>query len=581
MICPHCHTENREGAKFCNECGARLDAPAAPAVSGPLDPSSIPAIKVAGLNVDEEGNAFRFGPDDEFDADDATVAEEIAEEIEDADAGEGEEADEMPGDDDAAGAAPAEEDERADGDGACASAADEGAGEVVSASAEDGAPDAASAAGEAANAPAPIEGDAPAAADAGAPAAPERAHAPASDAADPTAVIAPRAADAGKTAVIGARPADFAPTPVAPAPGVDLSGLDEYNEYVINPGYVPPRGAWRSGDTMEMPRIESAPAPQKHDYRAPDANKRSRGGKIAAGIAVVLLLAALVAAGTTYYFELWGGSTVPDVVGMTQTDAAYALENKGFTVQTTLVASDDVEGVVLSMDPASGAREAEGTSITLSVSQARTVPDLSKMTQDQAAAALAAAGYTNVAFAAQPSDEAEGTVLGVTPAAGERAAAGDAVTVTVAAPYTVPDVSNMTYDEAASAIEAAGLVAERVSVYDDSVAEGTVLATDPQAGAKVSSGSTVAVSVSRSRGTELVAAAKSFLGAGSFNANGTTYAVTSVDSVSYSGNNTTAFTVTASAVTTLDGETVHGSPRQRTGTIVWTDDNYITSITLS
>ena len=24
MICPHCQSENREGAKFCNECGSPL-----------------------------------------------------------------------------------------------------------------------------------------------------------------------------------------------------------------------------------------------------------------------------------------------------------------------------------------------------------------------------------------------------------------------------------------------------------------------------------------------------------------------------------------------------------------------------
>ena len=28
MICPHCQSENREGAKFCNECGGSLLAAA-------------------------------------------------------------------------------------------------------------------------------------------------------------------------------------------------------------------------------------------------------------------------------------------------------------------------------------------------------------------------------------------------------------------------------------------------------------------------------------------------------------------------------------------------------------------------
>lgn len=109
MICPHCHSENRDGAKFCNECGlplsgkitevaaavdadreslapvpeaanddeldpdfagsvfrrGRADCRRAGGSSGPLDPAKLPAIDVAGVNVDEDGNAFDFSPSDE------------------------------------------------------------------------------------------------------------------------------------------------------------------------------------------------------------------------------------------------------------------------------------------------------------------------------------------------------------------------------------------------------------------------------------------------------------------------------------------------------------------------------------
>ena len=119
MICPHCHSENRDGARFCNDCGLPLSGkiaelaaaadraesgPAADTVSasdaaeasgasaespsaaqdvslagsdgespsalgearagssGPLDPAALPSINVAGVNVDENGDAYDFGP---------------------------------------------------------------------------------------------------------------------------------------------------------------------------------------------------------------------------------------------------------------------------------------------------------------------------------------------------------------------------------------------------------------------------------------------------------------------------------------------------------------------------------------
>ena len=127
MICPNCHSDNKEGAKFCNECGfpltGRIASVAAaadeeprdrqvleaevpevdvPAVSdlpsatengfadeaadgdvfgdeepvaspapgrsqgsGPLDRASLPVIGVKGVDVDEDGNAFDFSDVDD------------------------------------------------------------------------------------------------------------------------------------------------------------------------------------------------------------------------------------------------------------------------------------------------------------------------------------------------------------------------------------------------------------------------------------------------------------------------------------------------------------------------------------
>ena len=97
---------------------------------------------------------------------------------------------------------------------------------------------------------------------------------------------------------------------------------------------------------------------QQDKKKAEAKGKRLPGSKIAAIVALVVLLAAGTAAGITYQMELWGGKVVPDVTGMTQADAAYMLQNKGFTVRSTTVPSDSTEGLVLLMD--SGRRCATG-----------------------------------------------------------------------------------------------------------------------------------------------------------------------------------------------------------------------------
>lgn len=486
MICPQCHSENKDDAKFCNECGASLKDAFGPAVAdddgqtgaeeapeqqpaddatafeqGRSDALKLPSIEVEGVNVDEDGNAFDF---------------------EDIDDG---------GD-------------MADGEDA-----------VDDAPSDDG----------------------------------------------------PQPADPSKTAKVA---------PVGRG-GADLSGLDEC---LVDAGYVPPRASWRSGDTMEMPRIEGEPAPRQKEFRAPDPNAGKRGkGKAVATVLIVLALVAAGAAAVTYYLELWGGKTLPDVVGYTQSDAAYALESRGFGVKAMPVKSDEAEGVVLLTDPAAGARQEPGTEVVIHVAVARSIPDVAGKQRDEAAKLFEEEGLQNVTVVEQKSDEAEGTVLSVSPEAGGKAKASTPVTVTVAVPFTVPDVTNMTWGDASAALEAEGYVARASYEYNEDVAPGTALRTDPAAGQKLASGSTVTVVVSMSRASELEAAALAYLqSAGTVSIGGTTYEIASVDAVKYLGNDQTSFTVTGSAVTTLDGETVRGSAKQKSGTITWNSANEIVGI---
>ncbi|WP_165246578.1 PASTA domain-containing protein [Adlercreutzia sp. ZJ141] len=399
---------------------------------------------------------------------------------------------------------------------------------------------------------------------------------------------------------------------------LDLRGFDEC---LVEPGYVPPRVSWNSGDTMELPRIDDAPSVPRRDFRAPDQNEKKglfrkgdaakklkqaeqtqeqarrqaqqeqkqdqkqktpkRSGKLKAGllVAVCLIAIGVAALGLTYQFEMWGGKTIPNVVGLTQADATFMLESKGFSVRETKVKSDETEGLVLMVDPGVDSRVSAGSEVVIHVSQSRSIPNVVGMQRDEALALLEQEGFEQVKVETQKSDEQEGLVVGVTPAAGEKAKAVTSITVTVTAPYCVPDVMGLTWDEMIAAIEGEGYVYDVAYVYDDSVAEGTVLGTEPAAGEKLPSGSVVVIQLAKSRGAELEAAAMNYLqGAGSITLGGVSYAIMSVDSVAYEGNDTTSFTVTCAAVTVLDGETVYGSNKQKSGVIVWDANNNIVSV---
>lgn len=569
MICPHCHTENRSGAKFCDECGTRLAADNAPeetqADSKALE--GLPNISASGFGMTTPERAFSYEPVDEFNDDEPVAQQEIADEIDDAlplpESEDNEPHDEVESeteheDSDVEEAKP-EEDASESEDSADDNAAENGNNE------SDDAPKAASLEAsetcDLGNALSDLD----------------------IKDYDRTHVLDVRelrsvALEAEKTQVIG--PKLTAPEP-RPTTGADLSGFDEF---LVNPGYVPPKSAWSAGDTMQMPRIEGVEPPKQKDFKAPDARKSAgRGKKAAIIIALVLVLAAAAAAGVTYYLEMWGGKVIPDVTGMTQADATYLLQNKGFTVRATTVPSDSTEGLVLLMDPGAGARQEEGSEVVIHVSTSRTVPAVVGKTQDDAAKALADSGFENVTVTKERSDEAEGTVLSVNPGEGEKAKASTAITLTVAEAYTVPDITGMTYREAVSAIEDAGLQAASTYTYNETVPEGTLLGSDPQAGSKASSDTVVTINIAKSRGSELTQAARSYLASNTLKASdNSAFTVSSVDSVTYQGDNTVSFTATGRASTsvTVLGQTlsVSGDSKQVSGTITFDSSDNVTSV---
>ena len=117
------------------------------------------------------------------------------------------------------------------------------------------------------------------------------------------------------------------------------------------------------------------------------------------------------------------------------------------------------------------------------------------------------------------------------------------------------------------------------TTYTEDVAEGTVVSTDPEAGTKLASGSTVTLSVAKSRANELISETKAYFSKGATVViDGVNCEIVSCDSVDYEGDGVVSYTITAKKYekTALFG-TLFADSEQMSGTITWGSDNSIRS----
>ncbi len=92
-----------------------------------------------------------------------------------------------------------------------------------------------------------------------------------------------------------------------------------------------------------------------------------RGLRVFLGFALVVVFCALVFV-VGYRAEVFGGRSVPNVVGWSQAQAEAQLEKKGFSVGVNEIESaEQVSGRVVSTTPAVGSRVAPGSTVTLNV----------------------------------------------------------------------------------------------------------------------------------------------------------------------------------------------------------------------
>ena len=197
-----------------------------------------------------------------------------------------------------------------------------------------------------------------------------------------------------------------------------------------------------------------------------------------------------------------GDTTVPNVVGQSFDNANTLLTTAGFKVAKLEQPSDQVPtGIIVSSNPAAGAKAAKGSPVTVTVStgaQKVKVPNVVGQDQGTAANQLGQAGFSTKIVTAASDTVAAGKVIKTDPAAGTDLAKGSTVTVTVSsgpAKIAVPDVTGQTQANAVSTLSNAGFNVTVNTQSSSAANAGKVINQSPSAGTMADKGSTVTITV--------------------------------------------------------------------------------------
>jgi beta-lactam-binding protein with PASTA domain len=190
---------------------------------------------------------------------------------------------------------------------------------------------------------------------------------------------------------------------------------------------------------------------------------------------------------------------VPELLTLLVNDAAQTISKLGLKLEISeRVPNDNVDAdVILSQNPPSGARIDPGSTITVVVSAGAPllgVPDLGGRSLADATTALRDSGLAfRITYVVDASVRA-GTVLQQDPAPSGQARKGSTVTLVVAVPGVVPDLTNMPLDQARAALTNAGYGVGGI-FYGAPGEAGRVIRTEPEANQPLRPGQPVVLHV--------------------------------------------------------------------------------------
>ena len=198
---------------------------------------------------------------------------------------------------------------------------------------------------------------------------------------------------------------------------------------------------------------------------------------------------------------------IPDVSGMSETEAQNDLEEAGFKVTSSFQYDDSVEsGKVISTTPEAGTKAEKGSTVTMLVSQGsnkKTVPDVRGMADATAQSTIKSYGFNVGTVTYDYSDSVEkGMVISQTVEPGTKASAGTSISITVSngpKPEEKIEVQSFVGQQESalkSWASSKGLYTNiSDSQYSDSYTKGCIISMTPSSGT-VSKGGTISYVIS-------------------------------------------------------------------------------------
>ncbi|WP_404870836.1 Stk1 family PASTA domain-containing Ser/Thr kinase [Kitasatospora griseola] len=225
------------------------------------------------------------------------------------------------------------------------------------------------------------------------------------------------------------------------------------------------------------------------------ARRRSRTPLIWSAVVLVVLL---LVGGVTYTLSSAVYATVPSVLGQSRQQAVTVLDKQGLHGAFSEQFSESVQaGQVISTDPGVGTKVRKSDAVKVVVSRGPErvpVPQVTIRPLAEASKALTDARLTAGTTTEQFSDSVpKGAVISTDPAAGTALAPNSPVALTVSKGMRpVPDVSGMSRDDAAKALQDAGFTPQIAGLLPF----GKVTEQSPAAGTPRPQGSTVTITIS-------------------------------------------------------------------------------------
>jgi|GEM_PF-2239774 len=207
-----------------------------------------------------------------------------------------------------------------------------------------------------------------------------------------------------------------------------------------------------------------------------------------------------------------GTATIPNVVGLPQEAAQQALSAGRLVPLVNLVAGDPGKaGLVVSQEPAAGTVVARDSNVVINVGRAAAstlaeveTPDVVRLGELEARSRLSSLGLGFSVTDRLAAAEAAGKVLEQDPAPGTRLQRGRSVALVIGRglllPIRIPETVGMDAAGGRRALEEAGFVVEEIPANTLPSNAGRVLATEPPAGAPLTRGAAVRLTVGRTTG---------------------------------------------------------------------------------